>query len=200
MSTGRVIIINGSSSSGKTSIALELQKLLEPQPLLLSIDAFLAMLPPVGHLGMSWAERTNENGAVENAPLRWVFPDEPGGPVRIEVSEAGHRLVRGMHRAIAALAQTGNDVIFEHVFLEPEWQADLRDALAAVDVTFVGVRCPLDVIEERERVRGNRVLGQGRGHYDVVHDGAIYDIEVNTNEISPRQAARRIAAHFDEPS
>lgn len=193
-----MIVLNGPSSAGKSSIAIELQRLLEPTPLFAGIDSFLAMLPPLGHIGMPWSQRTNENAGGADAPLRWVFPEREGEGIRIEVSEQGQRTVRGMHRAIAALARVGNDVIFEHVTLCPEWFEDLVDALDGLDVTLVGVRCPLDVIEERERQRGDRIVGQARGHFDAVHGNSAYDIEVDTARLSAQEAAREIASRMSE--
>ncbi len=196
MTPGRVIILNGPSSAGKSSVGAELQRLIDPAPLFAGIDSFLAMLPPIGHVGMPASERTNENAGGEDAPLRWVFPDEPGGGIRIEVGEQGHRAIQGMHRAIAALARAGNDIIFEHVTLHPDWLDDLVEALAGIDATFVGIRCPLEVIEERERARGNRVVGQARGHFEVVHRHGSYDIEVDTSQLSVEEAAQTIASYL----
>ncbi len=196
MVPGRVIVLNGPSSTGKSSVGAELQRLLDPTPIFAGIDFFLAMLPPVGHIGMGWSERTTENAGGEDAPLRWVYPEEQGGAIRIEVGEQGHRVIRGMHRAIAALARAGNDIIFEHVTLYADWHDDLVEALEGLDVTFVGVCCPLDVIEERERKRGNRVVGQARGHFEAVHRNCRYDIEVDTSQLSPQEAAQSIASYL----
>jgi chloramphenicol 3-O phosphotransferase len=190
---GRVIILNGASSSGKSTVGRALQMAL-PAPYLFSgIDFFTPMLPPVGHIGMMWDRRTNANSAWPDAPLRWVFPENQGGPVVIEFGESGHRLIRGMHRAIAALARAGNNVIVEHVFLYEEWVDDLGEALDGLDVWMVAVRCPLEIIEERERSRANRVAGQARAHYESVYRRAEYDIEVDTSAGQPRDAALAIA-------
>ncbi len=45
MSFGTVIFLNGTSSSGKTSISLELQQILDEPYLHISVDKFLYMLP-----------------------------------------------------------------------------------------------------------------------------------------------------------
>ena len=197
---GRVIVLNGASSAGKSSVAVELQRLLDPTPIFAGIDFFLAMLPPIGHSGMKSSERTNENAGGEEAPLRWIFPEEEGRAIRIEVGAQGQRVIRGMHRAIAALAWAGNDIIFEHVTLYADWFDDLVMALERLDVTFVGVRCPLDVIEEQERKRGNRVVGQARGHFDAVHRNCRYDIEVDTAQVSPQESAQVIATYLLDDS
>jgi len=193
---GRVIVLNGASSSGKSSVARELQRLLPEPHLFVGIDSFLPMLRPDGHIGMLWQQRTNDNSGGDEAPLRWVFPEQEGGPVRIEFNEPGQRLIRGMHRSIAALALAGNDVIFEHVLLYPEWADDLRGALAGIAVTYVGVRCPVELLNEREWARVGRVVGQAGGHCDVVHTNMTYDLEVDTSTMSAQEAAAVIAAYL----
>lgn len=175
---------------------MALRGMLRPQPLLTGIDLFLSMLPPIGHFAIEADKRTNENAGGDEAPMRWIFPERPGDGIRIEVNETGQRLVRGMHRSVAALARAGNDVIFETVLLEPDWGVDLREALSELEVTWVGVRCPLEVIEKRERERGNRVVGQARGHYNTVHEGLSYDIEVDTSTLQPHEAARAVATYI----
>ncbi len=190
---GRIILLNGASSSGKSSIARELQRLLPVQHLFAGIDSFTQMLRPDGHIGMDWSQRTNENAGGPEAPVRWVFSAKPNGPVQIEFGESGHQLVRGMHRALAELARAGNDVIFEHVLLYPVWRDDLVEGLDGLQAYVIGVQCQLDVIEERERARADRIVGQARGHNDAVHDGMAYDVEVDTSTGTPRAAAQRIA-------
>jgi chloramphenicol 3-O phosphotransferase len=190
---GRIILLNGASSSGKSSIARELQRILPTPHLFAGIDSFTPMLRPDGHIGMDWSQRTNENAGGPDSPLRWVFSDQPGHPVQIEFGERGHRLVFGMHRALAELAKAGNDVIFEHVLLYPEWRDDLVDALQGLDVYLIGVQCSLDVVEERERARADRIVGQARGHYETVHDCVTYDVEVDTSKGTAADAAQRIA-------
>ena len=70
--------------------------LLDEPHLFSGLDFFTPMLPPRGHIGMSWERRTNDN-AGDESPIRWVIPEREGDPVRIEFGESGHRLVRGMH-------------------------------------------------------------------------------------------------------
>jgi chloramphenicol 3-O phosphotransferase len=45
MTSGRIILLNGTSSSGKSSVARALQEVLSEPYLHLGIDTFIAMLP-----------------------------------------------------------------------------------------------------------------------------------------------------------
>ncbi len=60
------------------------------------------------------------------------------------------------------------------------------------DVLFVGVRCPLDELERRERARGDREAGLASLQYDLVHAHGDYDLECDTSTASPRACAERI--------
>jgi len=71
----------------------------------------------------------------------------------------GLRFVRAVRQYWAASAAEGID----HVLLSSAMAADLMTRLGPHRPLYVGVRCPADVIDERERQRGDRVIGQGRG-------------------------------------
>ena len=49
MSEGKIIYLNGTSSAGKTSIAKELQRVMEELYLYASIDLFVTSTTPVAH-------------------------------------------------------------------------------------------------------------------------------------------------------
>ncbi len=62
------------------------------------------------------------------------------------------------------------------------------NALYTFNVLFVGVRCPFEVAERRERERGDRMPGLVESDYDHVHAHGIYDFEVDTSLLSARSA------------
>ena len=181
---GRVILINGTSSSGKTTLVRALQAALPDPWLEIGIDRFVFALPKRYLDQPLWSE-----------VFRYVRPDgATDGPFRIETGELGRRLVSGMHRTVAALADSGLDVIVDHVLLESEWLDECRRLWAPFDVLFVGVRCPLEVVVERERSRRDRTIGQAAAQFEVVHRAGGYDLEVDTSRLSPEEAAARVVA------
>lgn len=171
MTTGTIIVLNGTSSSGKTSIARALQDLFEAPYLDAGLDRFLWMLP------RRYLDR----------PL-W---DEVLG-LASEAGPTGHRLVAGMHQALVSLARTGNNVVADHVLVEPLWLRECAGLLAGLPAYLVGVRCPLEVLEQRERARRDRTLGQAAAQFPLVHAHGIYDLEVDTSVSSVKACARQI--------
>src|SRR4051812_25397225 len=97
---GTIIILNGASSSGKSSILAELQRTLEGPFLNAGIDKFIFMLP----------------SRYLNRPL-W---DDVLGKADA-AGDQGHLLFSGMHHALAAMARQGNHLLVDHVLVEPRW-------------------------------------------------------------------------------
>jgi chloramphenicol 3-O phosphotransferase len=82
-------------------------------------------------------------------------------------------------------------MLVDDVFVDPAWLDGWRRELAGLDWLLVGVVAPVDVLEERERARGNRIAGEARFQFDVIHSGIEY-VNVDTARQSPDECARAI--------
>lgn len=173
---GTILILNGASSSGKTTLLRELQTRLDPPFLEAGIDKFIWMLPK------RYLDR----------PL-W---DDVLG-LATQAGETGRWLVGGMHHAIAALSRQGICVIADHVLVEPAWVKQCAELFAGLPAYLVGVRCPLDVLIEREQSRKDRTLGQAAAQFPLVHAHRTYDIEIDTSLLSPAECAGKIINHLN---
>ena len=67
----------------------------------------------------------------------------------------------------------------------------------AANTLWVGVHCPLAIAEQRERERGDRLVGTVRGQHALVHAFRTYDIDVDTSVATPQQCAEAILAVLD---
>lgn len=179
-----VIILNGTTSAGKTSLARALQDVASRPFLHVRMDDFLSMQPR----------------RLDNHPDGFVFARVEGTePPEISITTGpyGAKLISGMRRAVAALADSGLDLIIDDVWLnEGAEQADYIRLLSTHQVFFVGVSAPLAILEQREIARGDRDIGQARWQQGRVHVGATYDLEIDTGELTPEQAARSIRDAF----
>lgn len=184
MSAGRVILLNGSSSAGKTTLASAIQRL-SPAPIQhISLDQFRD--------GMSGRFRGMNSKPGEPGARGLNVAPAPGPTTELAFGDVGRLVLRGMRRAIAAFAKAGGDVVADDLLLEPCFLTDYLDALDGLDVTFVGVRCPLEVVNDRERARPGRFPGTAQAHFERVHAGCVYDVEVDTSAQSPRQCAAAV--------
>jgi len=179
---GRIVVLNGIGSVGKSSVAKALQGLITEPFLHVQMDAFLDMLPAVyqDHPDAFSYETNYEEGK----PLVAIR----GGPL-------GERLMRGMIKAIAAMAAEGNSMIVDEVMDGGKWQS-YAAALSKFKVRVVGLFAPLEVLEARERARGDRMIGLARWQYGRVHKGMKYDREIDTATATPQECAERIKAAF----
>ena len=71
-------------------------------------------------------------------------------------------------------------VIVEHIVETRAWMNRLLVLLEDLDVFFVGVHCPLQELERRERERGNRRIGEARADFEITHTFGPYDFECST--------------------
>lgn len=178
----RIVILNGVGSAGKSSIAKALQAIAEDFYLHVPMDAFIDMLPPAGF----------------DTPEGLVFRplNDNGKPsIQIETGPLAARAFRGMRHAIAAMADQGNNTIVDDVMLARD-MADYETLLARHDLCRVGVFASLETLEARERTRGDRMIGLARWQYDRVHAGNNYDLEINTDNLSPADCAEQIKQRF----
>lgn len=178
----RIVLLNGVGSVGKSSIAKALQVVAAEPFLHVAMDAFLEMMP----------ERSF--GQAEGLVFETV--QEDGKPsVVIKSGPVAERTFRGMRHAIAAMAAQGNNLIVDDVLLD-DAGAEYGALLAGFEVFRVGVFASLEVLEERERLRGDRMIGLARWQYDRVHQGMIYDLEVDAGAATPLDCAILIKKTF----
>lgn len=185
----KIIFLNGVGSVGKSSIARELQELLDEPFLHVGVDNFMYMFPEkFGVFGKHAHEGVE---FIENV-------DSEGKPViNINIGLYGKKLFKGMRHAIAALAQEGNNLIIDEVLLNPEDLDEYKKLLAECYVLFVGINAPLEVIEHRERERGDRMIGLARGQYEKVYKNKQYDIELDSSVTSARDSAQKIKEYVE---
>jgi chloramphenicol 3-O phosphotransferase len=173
--TARVIVLNGGSSSGKSGIARCLQAILPDPWLAFGTDTLVQALPPSA--GTSAA-------GIEFAPDGEVI-----------IGPEFRMLEAAWIAGVAAMARAGARIIVDEVFLGgPASQQRWKDALGTLPVLWVGVRCESAVAAGREIARGDRVIGMAASQAEVVHEGIVYDLLVDTTRTEALGCARVIAA------
>ncbi len=164
-----VIVLNGASSVGKSTLAVALQDLL-PKPFLhVGVDTLLAAMPP-----SSAGIAVGDDGSVAVA-----------GDFR--------RLELAWYAGLAAMASCGAGLIIDEVFLTGQTsQQRLANALGDVPTLWIGVHCRLEVAVNREANRPDRSTGMAASQASAVHRGVTYDLEIDTTDRTPSNCARDI--------
>jgi len=156
MDSGKIIFLNGVSSSGKSTLAIELQKSLTEDYFHIQLDDFIKMMPRTDDMDMFY------------------------------------RMVDGMHRSIVAMSDAQNNLIVDHVLIEPIWMKQCLEFLGGRYVLFVGLFCPLKELERREQKRDSRRQGFAKAQIENIHTDKIYDIELDTNKLNAEQCVEHV--------
>lgn len=187
--TGKIIILNGTPRSGKSSIVAEIQKTFEGVWMNLGVDRFMAATPPQYLPGMG---------------LR------PGGE-RPDLEPLLSLLYRALYESIAAHSRLGLNVVTDvghhdsystSLGLLP----DCARILQGLPVLFVGVRCPIEIIMERRRSTGWSPESSAEEPIPPpvhlwqteVHIPGIYDLEVDTSRLTPPECAEKIRQRLEQ--
>ena len=170
----QVIVLNGGSSAGKSSIARALQDILPGLWLTFGIDVLAEALPGRGD--------DPRSGLVL----------EPDGTVTVRPE---FRVIQDIwYQGLADMARRGARLILDEVFLAGgAGQQRLRGLLGDLDVLWAGVHCDPLVAAGREAARPDRIPGMAMSQAVAVHAGLHYDVEVDTTRCSALACARRIA-------
>jgi chloramphenicol 3-O phosphotransferase len=169
----QIIVLNGVSSSGKTTLARSLQAMLTEPWLLLGIDDLIRAMP---------------NEGLEEGSLLHI-----GETGQVHVGPGWQDLEASWYGGVASIVANGTGVIVDEVFLGGgQSQERLRAAFNGLTVLWVGVYCDRDVARAREYVRPDRVSGMAEFQAAIVHEGVAYDRTVDTSSTSPESCATEI--------
>lgn len=167
--TPDILLLNGTSSAGKTSVAKALIDRLDDVWLHVTLNAIFDLMPAKFLADPAWIDR-----------IDW-------GP-----------FLTGFHLTVAQLPKTGYGVILDHVCAQRPWIRQCADVFSDYRVLHVGVTCPLDEFKRRERQRGDRKVGIAEEHLATHDQARPFDLEVDSQRNSPEEYADLILAVLRE--
>jgi chloramphenicol 3-O phosphotransferase len=190
-----IIYLNGPSSSGKSTLTRALQNVLPAAYLRIGIDQMIGMMPEKLNDWREGISRTPENSAPG---FCWDFQPLPDGTPthRIVRGPEGIRVADLFHQIARTMVLSGYSIIIDDVALEgskdiTRW----RTTLEGFPALWIGLTAPIDVLEERERTRGDRAIGSSRIQAELVHNYRIrYDYFFDTAKTSLEQIVQEIVA------
>lgn len=165
MPAGSIILINGASSAGKTTLARAFQQIAPVPFVRFSFDLFL----DGNALPMDFI-RAHHDGWAQMRP----------------------HVFAGMHQCLHALASTGNNVICDHIIENTQWRNDLITRLHGLDVYLVALHCSLPELVRREQARGNRNAGEAANDMAVVHRDMHYDLALDSEHATATHNAQQL--------
>ncbi|OME86237.1 chemotaxis protein [Paenibacillus sp. FSL A5-0031] len=171
MKQGIIVLMNGTSSSGKTSISNELMNQKEILFHHLSIDDFIK---DFFNKKFSDVEPAIE---VDEQVIAQIMFDP---------------LVSLYYSTIKLFSEMGLNVIVDTVIENDKWFNECLDIFFNQPTLFIGVICSKEELIRREQARGDRNIGLAASQFSKVYSFDEYDLEVNTEEMNPIECAEKI--------
>ncbi len=199
-SFGSVIILNGPSSVGKTTLTRLLQQTMPVEALRVAIDELIEMMPE--HTNQ-WRKPFPPEATSEQMPCGFCFQEVtcPHGELelRLHVGPFAQQIVDSLGPLALTLVRRGLHVILDTVLIQPHQLAELIEIFSPhIPVLSVGLSARLSTLEERELARGDRTPGSARWQAERVHAGKEYDLRFHTDQEESAHIAQTILAHWQK--
>ena len=210
-SPGQIIIVTGTSGSGKSTACDLFAKRADDFWLLYGIDHFLSGTLPAkfGHHGPRCRE------GIYAHPVDEADPD---GPLRWSFGPKGEAAFRTLHGWVATAAREGCNIILDHLAMsDPPVLQDLVWQLEDLPVLFVCLRPSYEVLSERianrtmDKPLPTHLLGEDAVRkivdrldrlrpwfYQTVYANDIYDLQIDTEAHGPEAVVAMIEARLAE--
>jgi chloramphenicol 3-O phosphotransferase len=162
MNKNKVIFLNGTSSSGKTTLAKAFQEIMEEPVLYVSNDKFIFMV----------SDRDLKDDSVRPKIL---IP-----------------LLASFHRAIPLIGECGFAMVIDSVIERKDWMDQIALSLEPLTTYCVKVYCSVDELDRREKARGDRKVGLARWQSGIVHGFIDYDLVIDTEGESTNESVEKL--------
>lgn len=208
---GQIVIVNGTSGSGKSTTCELFQRRAQDYWLLYGIDHFTANTLPAqfGHHGLR---------AREGIYAHPVDEADPDGPLRWSFGPNGTKAFATLHEWLASASRQGCNVIFDHLLLtQTPVLADCVWRLEGLPVLLVTLKPPFEVLERRVAERQmdkkipTHILGEDAARkiidrltrlrpwfYEAVYANEIADLTIDSAEHGPEEVCALIEARLAE--
>ena len=154
----QVILLNGPSSSGKSTLSRALQELIRENRSekyeVVSIDDFM-----------------------KSDPMETIYEDDV------------YAISGDLCERVLEILRTGSGVMIDHVITSERIFRQLREMLSAYPFRMIHITCPVEVLRERERARGDRCSGSAEASAEYLYPRDGYDLTVDTGTKSPQENA-----------
>jgi chloramphenicol 3-O phosphotransferase len=104
---------------------------------------------------------------------------------------------KNLQSTLRNVAASHFDIVLDLVLRDEDEFAACLSALSPRPVFVIGIWCPLDVLEERERARPDRGVGMAREQFGHPAYDREYAMKVDTSQVSPEAAARAIREYVN---
>jgi len=184
-----IILLNGTSSAGKTTVARVLQEKHPGVLLLYGVDTMVQTVFPA----------KCDFPPFDEQAIKLIISEVDGRPqAKLEVSSYMYPVYEAAIRFYKMLSEQGYNLIVDEVLFDANRVTPYFEILAGETVYFIAVKPEKEVVVRREKARGDRISGLAEGLYDEVYNPLFtYDLILDTGKLTPNESAELILARMD---
>ncbi len=185
----QIVLLNGPSSSGKSSICKAFQYSINQPFLTLGVDTFISMMP---QKYLSYGEKSQEGCYFIKSKNNY------GVTVSCHSGTFGDLVFKTAIDIVELMGDNGLNIIIDEVIWSDERMYEYKNILIKHNVLFIKVFCERYSAQERELLRGDREIGLANNQIDKIASMKFqYDLEINTDILSPFESAKIIIAKLN---
>lgn len=212
------ILVNGPSSSGKSTLCRALQERLsvadvDPTAIFarVAFDDIVALIPdtlyPISFVAMNGGDLGRlVSREPHDGRAAWEYLDESqaGEQARVRLVMSSHTraLLTGIHRGWGEHLRLGTNLVIDHFLQDAAWSQEVLGVLgdAGARILLVGVFCSVEELERRESSRADgrvegRPAGLARRSSELCHGhGLEYDVRIRTDQQTTAESVDAIIA------
>ncbi len=177
-----IIILNGASSSGKSTLAKALQSILPEDYLLLGVDTFMHAMPR--HFAGVFPE-DGQDPQNQGFSFEWTKEEVTG----LHLYKKGEKLINAMYAAVACLVKNQQKVMLDDMIFNDFVYHSCKKHLETHKACFVQVYTKQEVRRQRELARGDRLKGTYKINEDFLYQKVHFDIKIDNSYQSPEESA-----------
>ena len=197
---GKLLILPGTSSAGKTSLCLalihEAKRELNQSWVQFGIDINLrAMAPRFNNTLTDIDADVNESteSIAKKHDFRWGLI----WATHCQCGPVARLFVSAHYNALRCLSSVGVNVVSDQIFMFPDWYKEMQAVLEEHPRLVVALYPSLETINKREAMRGNRNLGLAEKVYHQMYKDFTPDLIISTDILSPTEEAVSILGYID---
>jgi chloramphenicol 3-O phosphotransferase len=182
----KIILLNGCSSCGKTTIAKAIQYLSNEPWLHTGVDDLINMMPSKF---VGFGEKA-DSGYYKLIAGKNEF----GQTMQVKIMPKGRKIFDLFPEIVKKLADSGENIIIDEVLFNKKMFDIYFEKLKSHKIFLIGIFCDLKIMQERELLRGNRCLGLSNYQFEFVHKNLkeLYDLTFDTANSQPFELAQKI--------
>lgn len=202
MDTGQLLIITGSTGSGKTTTCKTFVDRVDELWLHFGADQFLGGVLPRKYV---------DGGSRAQDGLRKVLddPTDPDGPRHLEFGRYGLQMIDTFHAMVAAGVRAGSNLVIDHITtLDPPLLQSCIKHFRDLPVFFVALKPPQSVVparldnrldkivsaldREQARIANNNTKRMAEFLYGQIFSHDLFDLVIDSNAHAPDAVAGQI--------